>query len=140
VTSTIDGIFQGVSDRFQGITVDSVAESCPDDVNFRSTLESKIKVQRNIISIFTIITHLFFKESLQHWIEQKRRAIWFKVHLDQASYVPILALNDFKFHHARDEYVMMYKWLPKNEQMAVPPFAHTMVIFHVRSTIINQSN
>jgi hypothetical protein len=37
----------------------------------------------------------------------------------------VLAKNGFKFHHARDEFVMMYRWLPEKEVMAVPPFAHT---------------
>lgn len=70
---------------------------------------------------------MFFVESLETWIEQKKRAIWFKIHRDQAAWVPVLANNGFNFHHAREEFVMMYKWLPKNETMAVPPFAHTMV-------------
>lgn len=71
-----------------------------------------------------IIPH---SESLEHWIEQKRRAIWFKVYREQSTWIPTLVKNDFKFHHAREDFVMMYKWLPKNEQITVPPFAHTMV-------------
>lgn len=33
---------------------------------------------------------------------------------------------------------MMYKWLPKHEQMSVPPFAHTMV--GVGALVINEKN
>lgn len=80
----------------------------------------------------------FILESLDEWIKNKKRAIWFKVHTDQAAWVPVLAKNDFKFHHARDEFVMMYRWLPENEIMAVPPFAHTMV--GVGALVINDKN
>lgn len=33
----------------------------------------------------------------------------------------------FKFHHARDNYVTMYKWLPKDETSNIPSYAHTMI-------------
>lgn len=77
-------------------------------------------------------------ESLNYWLEEKRRAIWFRVHRSQATWLPVLAKNDFYFHHARDEFVMMYKWLPTNEPSAVPPFAHTMV--GVGALVINDKN
>jgi ADP-ribose pyrophosphatase YjhB (NUDIX family) len=80
----------------------------------------------------------FVLESLTHWTEEKRRAIWFRVHRSQASWLPSLAKNDFLFHHARNEFVMMYKWLPKDEPSAVPPFAHTMV--GVGALVINEKN
>lgn len=82
--------------------------------------------------------YLFILESLQFWTEEKRRAIWFRVHRNQASWLPALARNDFKFHHAREEFVMMYKWLPTNEPSAIPPFAHTMV--GVGALVINDKN
>lgn len=63
-----DGVFRGVIDRFNGITVDSNMETC-EEGNFEIKL----------------------KDSLQHWIEANRRGIWFKVHLKDASWVPILA-------------------------------------------------
>lgn len=50
----------------------------------------------------------------------------------------MLARNDFYFHHARDEIVMMYKWLPTTEPSAIPPFAHTMV--GVGALVINDKN
>ncbi|CAG9806887.1 unnamed protein product [Chironomus riparius] len=112
----IDGLFQGVSDRFQGITVDSIVECCGVAESFDNTLA----------------------KSLEHWIEQKRRAIWFKVYREQSTWIPSLVKNDFKFHHAREDFVMMYKWLPENEEITVPPFAHTMV--GVGALVINDKN
>lgn len=84
-----------------------------------------------------IFIHLIV-ESLNYWTEEKRRAIWFRVHRNQASWLPSLAKNDFIFHHARDQIVMMYRWLPTNEPSAVPPFAHTMV--GVGALVINEKN
>lgn len=81
-------------------------------------------------------TLLLFAASLGHWIDEKRRAIWFRVHRSRASWLPILVRNDFYFHHARDEIVMMYRWLPKDEPSAVPPFAHTMVRVRVKRNVI----
>ena len=40
----IDGLFQGVSDRFQGITVDSIVECCDVTESFDTTLASKFRV------------------------------------------------------------------------------------------------
>ncbi|KAG5670531.1 hypothetical protein PVAND_000789 [Polypedilum vanderplanki] len=110
-----DGVFQGVLDRFNGITIDSAAEECEE-----SFFDEKLT------------------KSIEHWIEEKKRAIWFKVHRDQSYMVPILVRNDFLYHHARGEFVMMYRWLPKDEVMAVPPFAHTMV--GVGALVINDKN
>lgn len=39
----------------------------------------------------------------------------------------LLFQNGFKYHHAKDDFVMMYNWLPKDEEVNIPPFAHTMI-------------
>jgi 8-oxo-dGTP pyrophosphatase MutT (NUDIX family) len=46
--------------------------------------------------------------------------------------------KSFTFHHAKNNFVMMYKWLPTNEQVNIPPYAHTMV--GVGAVIMNDSN
>lgn len=99
-----EGIFKGVSDRFNGITVDSNLESCQPD-KFASVLQT----------------------SLSYWTDSKKRGIWFKVHLNSSHWVPELANSKFKFHHAKDNFVMMYRWLPLDESLNIPPYAHTMV-------------
>ncbi|XP_052869671.1 uncharacterized protein LOC128275266 isoform X1 [Anopheles cruzii] len=104
VESSPEGTFKGVTDRFNGITVDSNMETCSAD-SFEAIL----------------------KRSLEHWIERKTRGVWFKVHLNAASWIPELVNNGFQFHHAKNTFVMLYRWLPVHETANIPPYAHTMV-------------
>lgn len=46
--------------------------------------------------------------------------------------------SEFKFHHAKDEFVMMYRWLPSHESPNIPPFAHTMI--GVGALVVNDKN
>lgn len=55
------------------------------------------------------------------------RGVWFKVALAHAAWVPQLAQQGFVFHHAQQDYLMMYRWLPTDEESNVPRFAHTMI-------------
>ncbi|XP_028044047.1 nudix hydrolase 8-like [Bombyx mandarina] len=94
-------IFKGAGDRYNGITVDSQIEYTEND--FLSILNN----------------------SLKKWSEQNKRCIWFKVNIKHADWVPILAKAGFDFHHSRDSFVMMYKWLPTNSKANLPPACHT---------------
>lgn len=67
----------------------------------------------------------FFIASLNTWSEQKKRTVWFHVHLSHSEWIPILVQKGFKFHHAREEYVMLYNWLNKETVCNIPPYAHT---------------
>ncbi|XP_046401846.1 nudix hydrolase 8 isoform X2 [Ischnura elegans] len=109
-------IFKGSKDRYHGITVSSIEEPCPTS-NFSSTLT----------------------ESLSEWKENSVRGVWFKVFLNDAEWVPILAQNGFEFHHAKSDYVMMCKWLPeKGDICNIPRYAHTMV--GVGAIVVNARN
>ncbi|CAK1547155.1 unnamed protein product [Leptosia nina] len=94
--------FNGVFDRYNGVTINSNDEPCAVE-NFRIQLVN----------------------SLTHWNNEKRRCIWFKVNIKDAAWVPILAEEGFNFHHARDDFVMMYKWLPQDRSANLPPSCHT---------------
>ncbi|XP_021189701.3 uncharacterized protein LOC110375774 [Helicoverpa armigera] len=94
-------IFNGETDRYNGITVDSQKEPC--DV-------SELLDQLN--------------DSLKIWSEANKRCIWFRVDIKDAAWVPILANVGFNFHHARGDFVMMYKWLPTTPSN-LPPACHT---------------
>ncbi|XP_013199886.2 uncharacterized protein LOC106142608 [Amyelois transitella] len=100
---TLSHIFIGRTDRFNGIIVDSTVEKMDDQSEFAQKLH----------------------ESLAKWAEQKRRCIWFKVNIKNSTQVPILAQKGFNFHHARDDYVMMFKWLPLESKPNLPPASHT---------------
>ncbi|XP_031352463.1 nudix hydrolase 10 isoform X2 [Photinus pyralis] len=106
--------FKGLTDRFNGVTVDSQKENC-ELPNFLATLEESMKV----------------------WETSKKRGIWFKVDIQQSDWVPILAKKGFNFHHANTDYVMMFRWLPKEENN-VPSYAHTMV--GVGAVVVNDKS
>lgn len=98
------GVFKGTLDRFRGITVDSEHEYNETD-DFTEKLN----------------------ESLDYWQRNKNRAIWFKVNEKHSSWIPILIKNGFQFHHARNGFLTLVRWLPKNEYQNLPPYAHTML-------------
>ncbi|KAM8720955.1 hypothetical protein ACLKA7_006920 [Drosophila subpalustris] len=109
-------VFRGVTDRFNGVTVDGKQETTIDLTEFREKLQ----------------------KSLDFWTSQKKRAIWFRVYKDQADWVPILAESGFDFHHARTGVVIMYRWLPKDETPNLPHYAHTLL--GVGGLVINDQN
>ncbi|KAM3964368.1 uncharacterized protein ACR2FA_001342 [Aphomia sociella] len=97
-----EGPFIGEKDRFNGITVDTSKEKCSQQ-DFSQKLH----------------------ESITKWIADAKRCIWFRVNIEDSYQVPILANKGFTFHHARDGFVMMYKWLPSDSDANLPPAAHT---------------
>ncbi|XP_065351069.1 uncharacterized protein LOC135946685 isoform X2 [Cloeon dipterum] len=99
-------LFQGTLDRYHGITIDSTKEPCAGPESFTEKLQASLKL----------------------WIEKGEiRGVWFKVALKDAEWVPVLAKNEFWFHHSKPECVMMCRWLPKKEPCNIPTYAHTMV-------------
>ncbi|KAJ2946008.1 hypothetical protein O0L34_g4926 [Tuta absoluta] len=101
-TSAILDTFIGKEDRFKGVIIDLTKEIY-EKGNFKEKLE----------------------DSISKWSKEGRRCIWFKVNIKDAAHVPILAQNGFNFHHARDNFVMMFKWLPKDTEPNLPPASHT---------------
>ncbi|XP_032663637.1 nucleoside diphosphate-linked moiety X motif 6 isoform X1 [Odontomachus brunneus] len=104
ITMTSKQIFKGRSDHYNGITIDSAEEACDD----------KIFAQR-------------LKNSLEQWVKDKRRTIWFRIHISHMEWVPILTKQGFVFHHAKEGYAMLYRWLPIDEECNVPKYAHTIL-------------
>nr|XP_023020147.1 nudix hydrolase 2 isoform X1 [Leptinotarsa decemlineata]XP_023020148.1 nudix hydrolase 2 isoform X1 [Leptinotarsa decemlineata]XP_023020149.1 nudix hydrolase 2 isoform X1 [Leptinotarsa decemlineata] len=109
-------LFEGKTDRFNGVTVDSTLEKCENVEQFSRKLE----------------------DSLEFWKQNGKRGLWFKVNLKHTDWVPVLAKHGFKFHHSREEYVMMYLWLPETEECNIPKYAHTMV--GVGAVVVNDKS
>ncbi|XP_014207118.1 nucleoside diphosphate-linked moiety X motif 6 isoform X2 [Copidosoma floridanum] len=65
--------------------------------------------------------------SLDQWIKDKKRTIWFRVDIGQSHWIPELTKRDFKFHHAKEDQATLYRWLPSHENCNVPPYAHTVL-------------
>nr|XP_022916740.1 nudix hydrolase 8 isoform X1 [Onthophagus taurus] len=108
-------ILRGFMDRYNGIIISSEVEDC-DIKDFPMKLE----------------------ESLKYWDNQKLRGIWFKVFMEHSEWVPVLTKSGFKFHHAKEHYIMLYKWLPKDEPCAIPPYAHTTL--GVGCLVVNEND
>lgn len=49
------------------------------------------------------------------------------MHIPHSDWVPLLTKQGFKFHHAKEEFVMLYRWLPEDEESNVPNYAHTFL-------------
>ncbi|XP_013103138.2 uncharacterized protein LOC106084171 [Stomoxys calcitrans] len=109
------GVFQGSLDRFNGVTIDSSKEY-EENEHFPDKLE----------------------KSLAYWKEQKRRAIWFTVKTEHSSWVPHLTKVGFEFHHAKQGYVVLYRWLPNDEYENIPVYSHTML--GVGGLVVNENN
>ncbi|XP_046959400.1 nudix hydrolase 8-like [Vanessa cardui] len=107
--------FQGVVDRYNGVTVDSHEEPCDPNQFLNQLLDS-----------------------LKQWEEENRRCIWFKIYINDAALIPILANEGFNFHHSRNDFVMMYKWLPKDSTANLPPACHTNL--GVGGLVLNDKN
>ncbi|XP_054710948.1 uncharacterized protein LOC129220543 [Uloborus diversus] len=102
-------------DLYNGMTVDTRDLSLSD-----SDFESKLT------------------KSLSDWIEKGVRGIWFKVNISNSSYIPILVKHEFLFHHAKTSYVMLTRWLPKDEPNLLPQYPHTHI--GVGGMVINDQN
>lgn len=71
--------------------------------------------------------HVIVIASLEEWTKERKRTIWFRVHLAHTDWVPILTKHGFIFHHAKEQFVMLYRWLPIDEKCNVPKYAHTIL-------------
>jgi len=97
-------VFQGILDRYKGLTVRSQEENCPTE-QFRDKLT----------------------KSLDKWVGEGVRAVWFYVSHAEAEWVPVLVKQGFTFHHANSERVALLKWVDSSEVCNIPSFAHTLV-------------
>lgn len=55
----MEGVFKGVSDRFNGVTIDSTSESC-DAAQFDGVLESKYTACDLIMTTLTLCANFIF--------------------------------------------------------------------------------
>ncbi|XP_071530666.1 uncharacterized protein [Panulirus ornatus] len=96
--------FKGARDRFSGVTVSSEEEPTSAQ-DFEAVLQA----------------------SLDLWMKENIRGVWFRVALQHADWVPVLVKHGFIYHHAQQQFVMMVKWLAINEPNNIPRYAHNLV-------------
>jgi len=97
-------LFNGIIDRFNGITVRSWEEPCHVQ-HFNDRLAA----------------------SLSSWQTKGIRGVWFEVGLQHTEWIPVLVKFGFKFHHCKPNYTAMCNWLPTNSPNMIPVYAHTTV-------------
>ncbi|XP_071496881.1 uncharacterized protein [Diadema antillarum] len=96
-------ILRGKSDVFGGITV-----TTNDQLNVWNTVQEFEKM---------------LSDSLDEWKTKEIRGVWIKIPLEHAELVGVIAKHGFVYHHAQPSYVMMTRWLPKDEPNMLPGYA-----------------
>lgn len=107
-------LFIATEDRYNGLTIEDTEKST--EIEFNAKLDY----------------------SISKWKSEGRKCLWFKINIKKSVYVPLLAQKGFNFHHARDDFVMMYKWLPDDSEPNLPPACHTNL--GVGALVFNRKN
>jgi len=66
-------------------------------------------------------TRLFI--TVQKLRAEKKNAVYLKVSMLYAHYIPMAGLFGFQYHHAEGDVAMLLLWLPQDIECKVPPFA-----------------
>ena len=62
--------------------------------------------------------------SIDEYKKEKFRAVWLKLTVDKSYLVSIaVGSSGFKLHHAKDNYIMLTKWLAEDEENKIPSFS-----------------
>lgn len=72
------------------------------------------------------------------WKREKYRAIWFHIPLSLSKFIPVLAENHFKYHHAEVDEAVMYKWTCDTEVDNIPRYPFTNI--GVGTVVIDSQN
>lgn len=77
------------------------------------------------------------RRSLSHWKSQSKKGIWLKLPLKNADLVPIAVKEDFLYHHAEKDYVMLVFWLPETASTLPANASHQV---GVGAIVVNDEN
>eukprot|EP01095_Lingulamoeba_sp_RSL-Kostka_P016342 TRINITY_DN7969_c0_g1_i1.p1 TRINITY_DN7969_c0_g1~~TRINITY_DN7969_c0_g1_i1.p1 ORF type:complete len:297 (+),score=91.16 TRINITY_DN7969_c0_g1_i1:95-985(+) len=103
INFTTNSDLKGKVDHFNGVNIDS--SLLPDDPDeFACLLEFSINV----------------------WREENRKGIWLKIPIEKSKLIPKAIEQEFIFHHAKKDYVMLTLWLPESES-PLPNYCHTYI-------------
>lgn len=67
-------------------------------------------------------------KALRQWTADGVRGVWFQISLEHSTWIPTLVANQFVYHHAQTEYVMMKRWLSPNEPDQMPRYPYVYFI------------
>eukprot|EP00930_Biecheleria_cincta_P085272 TRINITY_DN74671_c0_g1_i1.p1 TRINITY_DN74671_c0_g1~~TRINITY_DN74671_c0_g1_i1.p1 ORF type:complete len:460 (+),score=64.09 TRINITY_DN74671_c0_g1_i1:66-1445(+) len=69
---------------------------------------------------------LELRQGLESWIAKGKKGIWLKVPLQAASCVGSAVTQGFQFHHAKQDYVLLTRWLPDTPS-SLPKYSFTQI-------------
>ncbi|XP_057537599.1 nudix hydrolase 2 [Amaranthus tricolor] len=84
------------------------------------------------------------RSSLSYWTQLGKRGVWIKLAIKHANLIEAALKEGFRYHHAEPEYVMLTKWLPKDEPNSLPANAShrvsvgAFVINHKKEVLVVQ--
>jgi hypothetical protein len=52
---------------------------------------------------------------MEHWKKERTRGVWIKIPIDKSNLIKVCYKYKFIYHHCKENYVMMNKWLPKSK-------------------------
>lgn len=110
--------FKAKFDRYGGLHYESQS-SKSNEVNFDKVFRT-IAIESDRFQ--KIIVENFVPEKL---LESPIRTIWFRIDKSKSRLITPLVELDFKFHHARNDHVVLYKKIDGNNN--VPQYAYTNV-------------
>lgn len=76
-------------------------------------------------------------ECLEAWQAAGKKGLWLKVPLGAAGCVPIAVDQGFQFHHAKNDYVLLTRWLPSTPS-PLPKYGFTQI--GVGGVVVNSKN
>ncbi len=81
-----------------------------------------------VIFFYTIVTNLIFvAEYLDKWKSDGKSGIFIKIPLKHSWSASYLGSLGFTCHHAKNDYIMMTKWLQEDKENKIPLYAfHTV--------------
>lgn len=62
-------------------------------------------------------------DAVKYWRRDGKRTAWLRVPISHSRFIPEAFKQNFKYHHAVDNFAMLVKWLPDHVSNKVPAFA-----------------
>lgn len=87
----------------------------------------EVKVPENVTGDAVVAFSAELQSSLASWEEAGKGGIWLTIPLSSASCVGAAAAQGFEYHHAKPDYALLTRWLPKDKPSPLPKYGFTQV-------------
>ena len=96
-----------------------------------------VELHKNLLLLFLLFIAALI-DAEKSWKLSKYRAIWFHIPLPLSKFIPILAESHFKYHHAKGDDAVMYKFICDTEIDNIPKYPFTNI--GVGAVVIDSQN